>query len=456
MVKLQGVRHRRKVVIAGGGVAGVEALLALRALLGGTVEIELLAPEPEFTYRPIAVAEAFGFGEVRRVGLAEIAADQAAHLRLGNLAAVDAAARAARTDAGETLAYDDLIVAVGARCWPAVDGAVTFGGRADRDALAEVISGIEAGAVRRLIFAAPPGVAWLLPLYELALFTAAWSREQELALEIKVLTYEAAPLEAFGAKASGRLSELLADSGVVLRTQRIARYFDGERLAVRGAHPLRADAVVALPGLDGPRLHGLPQDEHGFIPVDAHSAVRGVRHVYAAGDSTAFPIKQGGVAAQQADAAASSIAAGLGAVPRPEPFQPVLRGLLLTGEEPCYLRASGGGSEFSFQPLWWPPSKIAGRYLAPYLEARGHPALRLDVSAAELADRGWKDETSQAEALAEEHEAISLLLELADASAKRGSYDFAVKCLDAAADVGGPLPAERQHDRHAWAGRARR
>jgi sulfide:quinone oxidoreductase len=453
MAKLLAVRHRPKVLIAGGGVAGVEALLALRAMVGGTVEIELLAPEPEFTYRPIAVAEAFGFAEVRRFELAALARDQAAHVRLGNLTAVDVAARAARTDAGELLAYDYLIIAVGARRWPAVDGALTFGGRADRDALVELIGRIEAGAVGRLVFAAPARVAWLLPLYELALFTAAWSRERELALEIKLLTYETAPLEAFGPEASRRLTELLSDAGIALRTQRMARNFDGERLTVRGTHGIRADAVVALPGLDGPRLHGLPQDEHGFIPVDGHLAVRGVTRVYAAGDSTAFPIKQGGVAAQQADAAASSIAAALGAIPRPEPFQPVLRGLLLTGEEPCYLRASDGVSEFSFQPLWWPPSKIAGRYLAPYLQDRGQPTVRLAATADELQDRAGGDEASQAEILAEEHEAIGLLLQLADASAKRGSYEFAVQCLDAATDIGGPLPAAREADRHAWGGR---
>ena len=70
VTRLQAVHHRPKIIIAGGGVAGLEALLALRALLGGTVEIELLAAEPEFCYRPIAVAEPFGLGEVRRLELA--------------------------------------------------------------------------------------------------------------------------------------------------------------------------------------------------------------------------------------------------------------------------------------------------------------------------------------------------------------------------------------------------
>ncbi len=50
----------------------------------------------------------------------------------------------------------------------------------------------------------------------------------------------------------------------------------------------------------------------------------------------------------------------------------MLRGLLLTGETPEFLRAElagGHGDAFlaSTQPLWWPPGKVAGRYLAPYL-----------------------------------------------------------------------------------------
>ena len=108
----------------------------------------------------------------------------------------------------------------------------------------------------------------------------------------------------------------------------------------------------------------------------------GARGVYAAGDATAFPIKQGGLATQQADAVAEAIAVDLGFRRDARPFRPVLRGLLLTGGAPLYLRAELGpagevraarhapaaiAGEASSRALWWPPGKIAGRYLAPYL-----------------------------------------------------------------------------------------
>ena len=95
--------------------------------------------------------------------------------------------------------------------------------------------------------------------------------------------------------------------------------------------------------------------------------------VYAAGDGTNFPIKQGGLATQQADAVAEAIAAEVGAPVEPEPFRPVLRGLLLTGGDDRFLRhavAGGGGEgEVAAHTLWWPPTKIAGRYLAAYCSA---------------------------------------------------------------------------------------
>jgi CBS domain-containing protein len=99
-----------------------------------------------------------------------------------------------------------------------------------------------------------------------------------------------------------------------------------------------------------------------------------VVEVYAGGDVTTFPLKLGGIAAQHAAAAAESIAASAGAPLDPQPFRPVLRGLLLTGGQPRYLRReiSGGVGETSWastEPLWWPPAKIVGRYLAPFLGA---------------------------------------------------------------------------------------
>ncbi|HEX2103833.1 MAG TPA: hypothetical protein VHF51_09290 [Solirubrobacteraceae bacterium] len=105
---------------------------------------------------------------------------------------------------------------------------------------------------------------------------------------------------------------------------------------------------------------------------DAHGQVAGTDTVRAAGDATTFPVEQGGVAAQQADAAAEAIAARAGAEVEPRPFRPVLRGVLLTGRGQRWMRGPRDTDEGAAarHALFWPPTKIAGRYLAPYLAAR--------------------------------------------------------------------------------------
>jgi sulfide:quinone oxidoreductase len=46
----------------------------------------------------------------------------------------------------------------------------------------------------------------------------------------------------------------------------------------------------------------------------------------------------------------------------------------LTGREPRFMRSGVPGADSrvpgAWYPLWWPPTKIAGRYLAPYLLQR--------------------------------------------------------------------------------------
>jgi sulfide:quinone oxidoreductase len=126
----------------------------------------------------------------------------------------------------------------------------------------------------------------------------------------------------------------------------------------------------------------MPEGAGGFVRTDEYGRVEGRDDVYAAGDMTTFPLKQGGIAAQQADAAAESIAALAGALVTPRPFRPVLRGLLLTGLSPRFLAASllDDSSEVDSEPLWWPPAKIVGRHLAPFLAE--HAGLSVDLVAA--------------------------------------------------------------------------
>ena len=365
-----------KVMIAGGGVAALEGLMALHELGGEYVDIELVTPTPEFAYRPLAVAEPFGLGDARRFDVVRIARDHRAAVHIAGIRSVDTAARSLLTWDGRELPFDILLVAIGAQAVTGIPGSVTIQGPGYTGRFRELLRELEARQVKQVAFAVPPGASWPLPIYELALMTAAHAAERGLDdVRLSLVTPEEAPLQLFGAPASQAVRELLEQRGIELHVSHHASRFADGRLALVPGEPLPAERVVSLPRLVGPRLSGLPSDGDGFIPVDLHGLVRGAADVYAAGDATDGAIKQGGIAAQQADAAAASIAARAGAAIEPEPFRPVLRGMLLTGSTPRYMRAevSGGRGDdwqVSDSALWWPPSKIAGRWLAPYLALR--------------------------------------------------------------------------------------
>jgi sulfide:quinone oxidoreductase len=362
-----------RVLIAGGGPAAVELLLALHELAEERVMLELLAPSRDFVYRPLSVVEAFGATAPHRFSIASIARDGGGRHRLGALAAVAASRHRALLGDGSEVPYDALVVAAGATTRPALRGALTFAGEAGLRGFQELLEQIDRGTLRRVVFAVPGAVVWSLPLYELALTTAARCRARGVdGVKVMLVTPEDAPLAIFGRQASRAVASLLADARITTRTGVYPGLFRDEQLALTPGSPIPADAVVALPQLQGPALSGLPHDGAGFIPVDSHGRVEGVQDVYAVGDVTTFPVRQGGIATQQADTVAEVIAAAAGTDVVPRPFRPVLRGLLLTGGPPMYLRAElrGGLGETSradVEPLWWPPSKIAGRYLSSYL-----------------------------------------------------------------------------------------
>jgi sulfide:quinone oxidoreductase len=363
-----------KVVIAGGGVAALEALLVLRELADERVDIDLLAPNGEFVYRQMEFAALFADEHVQHFDLQRIATDQGARLVLDRLEGVWPDARLALTRDGEKLRYDSMLIAIGARLRVGVPGATTIGAPGFRREFLRLMEDLELGFARRLVFAAPAGVGWLLPLYELALMTADRLAERGVRAALTFVTPEESPLEVFGLEASGEVAKLLADRGIELLPERAAVNVDANGLTLAPAERIEADRVVALPAMSGAAIRGIPQTVGGFIPTDAHGRVTGADGIFAAGDGTSFPVKQGGLAAQQAAAAAMAIAAEAGVDVVPEPFRPVLRGLLLTGAEPTYMRNDltrpDIPSQTADRPLWWPAAKVAARSLAPYLAAR--------------------------------------------------------------------------------------
>lgn len=379
-----------RVVIAGGGFAALEAALALRALAGDRAELTLISPRSRLVYRPAATTQVFGMGDRTLYDLRKIAADIGARFHGFPVEAVSPSEQRLRLRSGLLLDYDSLILATGARAVAAVPGALTFRGQSDIPRLRLVLDQLAAGVLRRLVFAVPSVRAWSLPVYELALMAALHAAEHPAAAEIVIVTPEPRPLDMFGDQASRVVAELLDTRGIGFVGKTIPHSVgrDGS-LTVQFDVPVRADCVVAVPALHAARIAGVPSSWSGFVPTDGCGRVEGLANVYAAGDLTTFPVKQGGLAAQQADTVAHTIASELGAPVKELDRRRILRARLITGDGALSLRteldAVGRPTAAAVQHEESRRAehlKVFGRYLTPYLSL--HRA-RLDGQAAAAA-----------------------------------------------------------------------
>jgi sulfide:quinone oxidoreductase len=360
-----------RVLVAGAGVAGLETMMALH---------ELASPSTEFVYKPTSVREPFAHAPATRQPLERVAADFGAELRHDTLEWVAPGQHSAFTKSGAEIDYDVLVLALGARRERPWAHAITFAGGEDSEPVHGLIQDVEGGYTNSVAFVVPPGTTWPLPLYELALMLAGRAREMGMTPELTFVTPEESPLQAFGPEASTDVVGLLEGAGIATRTSAYADVTGAGSVALRpSGDVLAAERIVTVPVLHGIAPRGIPADSMGFIPTDRHGRVPGVADVYAAGDGIQFAIKQGGIATQQADAVAEVIAKRAGASLEPRAFRPVMRSVLLTGATKHFLRGEvsrgrGGVSQASNTTLWWPPTKIAGRYLSPYLASIGPDA----------------------------------------------------------------------------------
>jgi sulfide:quinone oxidoreductase len=371
-------------VICGGGIAGIEAALRLRRLASGRVQITLVSPDDELVYRPLAVREPFARAGARRYPIARIAADLGTRWVQDTVESVDPAASTVRTGGGMELSYDALLLALGGREHAPFDHAHVFTDRNADETYHGIVQDIEGGYVTSLVLVQPDGPTWPLPLYELALMTAERADSMNMKPQITLVTPDARPLQAFGGGAAEAVERLLEEAGITLFTASAVRAIDARHVVIEPAGAeLHPEQIVTLPTIHGPGLPGIPvAAPYGFVPIDTHCRVQGSGgSVFAAGDATDFPVKHGGIAAQQADTAAAGIAHLAGMAEPPPPFKPLIRGMLLTGRKPLYLPAHvvegrGWHSEIYEEPPWPSEEKVIAEELGPYLRSHEGAAPR--------------------------------------------------------------------------------
>ena len=361
-----------RVLIVGAGSAALEAAFRLQHVGENRIQTTILAPDDEFATHAMAVLAPFAVGDVLHEPLARLAPEAGAQLRRGRMASVDTHAHQVISTEGEAIRYDALLIAVGGVQRVPTRHVLAFGAPGTEERMHGLVQDLEAGFVRRIAFVVPAGATWPVPLYELALMAADRAYEMGMDPELTLVTWERAPLGLFGAEASDALAARLAERGIAVVTGVHAEVPVAGLIELQPSGDLLAvDRVVTLPILEAPAVEGLPHDGDGFLVVDPHGRVRGVPDVYAAGDATHHPIKQGGLACQQADAAADAIAAQAGAAIEPEPYPAILQGVMLTQRAATYLRReASAGQVVPHEAVWWPPTKIAGRELSRHLGRR--------------------------------------------------------------------------------------
>lgn len=161
-----------EVLIAGGGVAGLEAAFAVCDLAGDHVHITLVTPESDFVYRPNAVKEPFTRGSAAHYPLAALVTETGAELVQDALIRVDVDLRVAHTVGGLELPYDALLLGLGVTLAERYEHATTVDDARIDEQLHGLVQDVEQRYLTRLAFVIPAPMPWPLPAYELALLTA--------------------------------------------------------------------------------------------------------------------------------------------------------------------------------------------------------------------------------------------------------------------------------------------
>jgi len=391
-----------RIVVAGGGTAGLEAALALGELLEAwRRRLSLIAPDPAFAYRPLSSVAEFATHPLHELPLAELAASVGAQLVHDRVALVDEGRRRLLTGEGSWVGFDYLLLAVGARQLPTPHGWLRWPKGGDPGLLRTLLEDLREGRPRTLAVVVPAYSGWPLAGFELALILSAAGRATSPGTRITLLTEDERPLRLLGAEVEALVGTALRDAGVEriggtpIREAAPAKpgttdWLTGLIGRLRGPgresspssrglevtvgdQTMSFDQVVSMPTMRGPAIGGLPAADRGFLAIDDRCQVFGAERIWAAGDCTAFALRHSSLAAAQADAAAAALAAELRGDGEPPALSVDLTGILVSGAAERWWAESSDlppGLDPATHCLWWPPGRVLGGRLAHYLAKR--------------------------------------------------------------------------------------
>ena len=364
-------RAAMDVVIVGGGVAGLEACWASAPWRATASRLTLAAPDPEFSYRPLAVAEPFALGHAYRVPLSQFADDVGAQLVVDATVGVDDAAgtraparrrRAVLRRAARRARRARRERRRGRRHLVAGGDPETYGG---------LLRDIDEGYSKRIAIVVPPGAVWPLPAYELALMTAGRGEGHGPRRRQRHGRHPGAAC-AVAVRRRGQRGRRPTSSparACELKTGVVARRDKGGLVLEPGGERVEAQRVYAVPRLRRARRSTACRPTRRGS--SSRATTRGSRAASARGQPATRSSRPSSSAASpriRRAARRRRSRALAGVEDAPDPGEPVIHGRLLAGRRMRRLRGRGDAEG---APLWWPQGKIAGEYLPRWLTEHG-------------------------------------------------------------------------------------
>ncbi|MCW2921666.1 MAG: FAD-dependent pyridine nucleotide-disulfide oxidoreductase [Thermoleophilia bacterium] len=283
----------RRILVIGGGIAGVESALTLaRGLSDDHVTLlthsDVLRVMPDLVYVPTGVA-----AHRMEVPVRELLAAEPIDVVLGEVASIDLAEHVARVDTGD-IAFDIVVVAPGAAPLPTSGLQLQTLDQAElvRDRLDEVFAGATAEDERAsIVVRTCADDAWGPPAYEFVALLAArrCMLDVERLVSVTLVTAELQPFQWFEPHVADVVLEAFTGLGVELATGVPEARFDD----------IIGDVVVDFGRLEARHVPGLPgRDEHGWYATDSDGRVHA--DAFVVGDAACHPFKSAFAVAWQA------------------------------------------------------------------------------------------------------------------------------------------------------------
>jgi NADH dehydrogenase FAD-containing subunit len=328
---------RPKVLVVGGGFAGLEAAFLVRMRLHDAVDMTLVSDRDTWVFRPNSIYIPFG-AEPESL-LVELEHPLAKR----NISFCQTRVREVLTDKhqvafedGTILPYDYLVLATGSGMRPE-----EIPGLAEhtesiwtseemlhlRTTLESVRDKAKRGEEQAVLFLVPPNNKCAGPLYEMIFMLETWLRREHARdrVTITLSTYEKSYIQAFGPRLHEVVTAELAERGIEGFTEEVVEEVGATEARFAGGTTRHYDTLISFPPyVSAVTYEGLASDDRGFLETELETRqVKGHPEIYAPGDAGDFPVKQAFLAFLQADATAEHIAGSVEGRPPRVSFDPV-------------------------------------------------------------------------------------------------------------------------------------